>query len=200
MVQNYWILPCAPGVSIVPTGMSTIDFHPHDETEIDPIADNIDRFFNKVEASGRSKNVFDACNRDKTWGYYEKEPCVFVKLNKVYGFEPETYESESELPKDSPSEIADLMAQYGGFAKIWLTCDATDEENSPSINYIPYPYFDTSTDMKGLNRVVALQLSEIPTNEDITIICKVWAKNIHIDMEYRGTGHTKFTIKMRGKA
>ncbi|KAH8359004.1 hypothetical protein KR093_003797 [Drosophila rubida] len=190
-------LKSAPGISIVPRGMHKIDFHPHIQTEIDPIADNIDKFFDNIDESSRSLKVFQECNRDSTWGYYKKEPCVFIKLNNVYGFEAVTYDASSELPDDSPTELGDLMIQYSGSGKIWLTCDAKDEETSPSINYLPYPYYDTNSDMKGLNRVIGLHITDLPTNQDVTIICKVWAKNIDIDMKNRGNGHTTFTLNMR---
>lgn len=187
----------APGLSIVPGKDGTISFHPSIQTEINSIADNIDKFLDKLEPSSKSKDIFKECNKDRTWGYNMQVPCVFIKLNKVYGFTPDTYEYESELPDKYPSELIDLMNRYPGPGKIFLTCKPTG--SFPIINYIPFPYFDATTDMKGINRVVALQLTDMPTNKEISVTCKAWAKNIPIDMDYRGKGHAEFSMNMQVK-
>ncbi|XP_034486847.1 uncharacterized protein LOC117791251 [Drosophila innubila] len=124
------------------------------------------------------------------------KPRIFLQI-AIRTEHGETYESESELPDNSPSELTDLMNQYPGPGKIWLTCEP--KGNFPIINFIPFPYFDTTTNMKGINRVVALQLNDMPQNEKISVTCKAWAKNIEIDMSYRGKGHADFSMEMKVK-
>ncbi|XP_068153687.1 sodium/potassium-transporting ATPase subunit beta [Drosophila tropicalis] len=189
------ILKEAPGLSIVPGNSSTITFYYNQMPDIYPLCDRIEEFLDKLDYE--AEEYFHECNGDKLWGYNQKKPCVFVKLNKIFGFKAEVYTSPTELPSDAPPEVTTIMNQFTGHNRIWLTCELSHGDK-PKIVYIPGPYFD-SDELEGVNRVVALQLTEMPDNTEIFISCRVWAKNIEVDLKEIGKGNAKFSMKMKVK-
>lgn len=183
-----------PGVSFVPYNTSTIHFSPNKVHEIYPLLDKIDRYLHTLNEN--AFEYFHDCNEDQVWGYQKRKPCVFVRLNKVIGYQPETYDTPDELPSDAPSELSDVVRKHGGTPRIWLNCQVT-KGPKPSITYYPGPFYETSDKMTGVTRVVAVQLNNMPANQDVFIACKVYARNIEIDMQFQGKGHVKFSMHMR---
>ncbi|XP_030556418.1 sodium/potassium-transporting ATPase subunit beta-1 [Drosophila novamexicana] len=177
----------APGISTVPNS-SYIKIHTSIPKEIYKITDRIDKFVDKLEASAVKK--FADYNKDELWGYSTKTPCVFIKINKVIGYKPKTYDSISELPNDNL--LKTTVQNFPGVDRIWLTCESS--QKNVEFNYIPGPYFDASTGLQGIERVVAMQMSRIPLNIQIYITCKIWAKNLQIDMKYNGWGNVQFSF------
>lgn len=47
------------------------------------------------------------CNRDQFFNYHKNSPCIFIKLNKIYGWTPEYYDDPNDLPKDMPQSLKD---------------------------------------------------------------------------------------------
>ncbi|XP_017956500.1 sodium/potassium-transporting ATPase subunit beta-1-like [Drosophila navojoa] len=183
----------APGISRFPKP-GTIKFNPNILKDIYKYADQIDNGLSNFDALGLQK--FAKCNQDKLWGYQEKSPCVIIKINKVHGFTAQTYDDVESLPKKKPAALEETVKKYPGGNKIWLTCEATKKME---FNFIPHPYFDTTNDLTYLDRVVAVQLKNIPPNEEARVTCKVWAKNIDITEKYSGHGHVKFYLQMHVK-
>ncbi|XP_032597699.1 sodium/potassium-transporting ATPase subunit beta-2 [Drosophila grimshawi] len=153
----------------------------------------IDEFLFKLDPDAEAQ--FADCNRDKVWGYEARIPCVFIKINKVIGYKPETYEDVDELPSDSPGSLTTILENYSGSGRIWMTCDITNGK-STEIKYFPGPYFDTTNGLDGISRVIAMQLRDLPQKQDVSFICTTWAKNIEIDTKYNGVGNVKFSIHM----
>lgn len=183
----------APGISRYPKP-GTISFNPHILENLYDYADQIDNFLYSFDTFAAQK--FMECNKDKLWGYQEKSPCVIIKINKVHGFTAETYDDVESLPKKKPAILEEIVKKYPGGNKIWLTCEATKKID---FNFIPHPYFDTTNDLTYLDRVVAVQMKNIPQNEEARVTCKVWAKNIDITEKYSGSGHVKFYLIMHVK-
>ncbi|KAH8264064.1 hypothetical protein KR038_002107, partial [Drosophila bunnanda] len=167
----------APGVSLVPHNESTLTFIPHEHTTLYPIADTIEEFL--ISLKDNAIDFFSDFNEDELWGYKTGKPCIFVRINKVYGFKPDTYDTPEELPKDAPSELYDVIRKHGGNPRIWLSYQVKSGP-APTILYYPGPFFDASDKMSGVQRVVAVQLDKMPANVDVDIDFKVWARNIPI--------------------
>ncbi|KAH8280092.1 hypothetical protein KR018_007529 [Drosophila ironensis] len=163
-------------------------------TDIYPLADKIDRYLHRLRDN--AVEHFAECNKDELWGFSIGRPCFFVKLNNVMGFRPVTYDTPNDLKPTDPPSLADTIRKYGGAPKIWLDCKL-DDGTYPKIEYIPGPYYAVSKNMKGVQRVVAVQLSEMPINRDVFVVCSAWARNIVIDREYNGRGHVRFALNMR---
>nr|XP_017035403.1 sodium/potassium-transporting ATPase subunit beta-1 [Drosophila kikkawai] len=182
----------APGVSLVPHNESTLKFFPNEPTTIYPIADKIEEFLNGLRDN--AMDYFSDFNADELWGYREGKPCIFVKLNKVIGFEPNTIDTPEELPKGAPPELRDVIRKHGGAPRIWLSCMTKGNGPQPTVLYYPGPFFDTTGTMTGVQRVVAVQLSNFPANSDVDVHLTVWAHNIQIEEKYNGKGHARLTL------
>ncbi|XP_039493796.1 sodium/potassium-transporting ATPase subunit beta-1 [Drosophila santomea] len=183
-----------PGLSMVPNqNRSVLEYFTHLVNEVNPIADRIDDFLNKL--NDNANDFFSDFNQDTSWGYATQKPTVFIKLNKVFGYQPETYDTPDDLPKEAPSSLQGTVGKLGNTPKIWLTCEVT-EGPKPDMVFYPGPYFEASEEMTGVTRVVAIQMNKMPKNSKIFFHCKVWARNIPIE-DYQGTGHLKFALNMR---
>ena len=42
------------------------------------------------------------CSKPEKFGMYHGQPCLMLKLNKVYGWEPEPYYNITEVSRQSP--------------------------------------------------------------------------------------------------
>lgn len=196
-VDQPLILKKFPGISSVPSSSRTITFRPDIHNEVYEIADAIDRFIEDLDDYGAAEDIFEDCNGDQLWGYNAKEPCVFVKINRIIGYVPETYDSIKELPDGYPHLLNTTMTVHAGIGRIWITCEFLNAgKKSPHFEYIPKPYFDTQVDFSGVNRVVAVKLKNMPYNVDVEFMCRVWAKNIPIDEKIHGRGNIKLTMNM----
>ncbi|KAH8292508.1 hypothetical protein KR054_011172, partial [Drosophila jambulina] len=167
----------APGVSLVPHNNTVLEFVPIAHSTIYPIVDKIEEFLFSLKDN--AIDFFSDFNADELWGYNTGKPCIFVRLNRVYGFKPETYDTPEELPKAAPSELKDVIRKHGGSPRIWLSAKAISGP-SPTFLYYPGPFFDTSDKMTGVQRVVAVQLENMPANREVEVDFKVWARNIPI--------------------
>lgn len=186
-----------PGLSALPTSSGTIKIRPHIQTEVYAIADRIDKFIDGLDEDGEAEDTFAECNVDQLWGYNAKQPCIFLKLNKVIGYVAKTYDSVDELPDGYTQDLKDTMLENPGKGRIWVTCKClSDSVESPDFVFIPKPYFDSTTNMEGVNRVIAVQLVDMPENEEFELICNVWAKNIPIDNKQMGCGNIKLSLNM----
>lgn len=45
------------------------------------------------------------CNRDQFYSYHKNQPCIFLKLNKIYGWTPEYYDDPYNLPQEMPESL-----------------------------------------------------------------------------------------------
>lgn len=45
------------------------------------------------------------CNKEQYFNYHKNSPCVFIKLNRIYGWVPEYYNNPYDLPVDMPREL-----------------------------------------------------------------------------------------------
>ncbi|XP_016959951.1 sodium/potassium-transporting ATPase subunit beta-1 [Drosophila biarmipes] len=183
-----------PGLSMVPYNTTAISFYEHLMGEVIPIADGIDAFLNKLNDD--AIEFFNECNQDEMWGYVSRQPCVFIKLNKVIGFQPETYDTQDDLPKEVPAGLDETLRKYGPTPKIWITCEVIHGPK-PEIVFFPGPYYEASEKMTGVQRVVAVQMNNMPANSEVNFVCKVWARNIPIDDKFQGKGQIKFTMHVR---
>ncbi|XP_017084723.2 sodium/potassium-transporting ATPase subunit beta-2 [Drosophila eugracilis] len=182
-----------PGISMMPYNTSTISFHTQILSEVYPIADAIDDFLIKLKDN--AIEFFNDANPDTMWGYGVGKPSVFIKLNKVIGFQPETYDTADDLPKEAPSSLDEIVNRYGGSPKIWITCKVLQGPRLEFVFY-PGPYFEASEKMMGVQRVVAVQFENMPSNVEVFFECKIWARNIPIDHKIQGKGQIKFSMNM----
>lgn len=47
------------------------------------------------------------CNKDQYFNYHKNSPCIFLKLNKIYGWIPDYYDNPNDLPAEMPYQLKD---------------------------------------------------------------------------------------------
>lgn len=45
------------------------------------------------------------CSQKNNFGYSSGNPCVILKLNRIYGWVPEPYDNPNDLPVDMPADL-----------------------------------------------------------------------------------------------
>jgi len=120
-------------------------------------------------------------------GYKDGKPCVFLKLNKIFGLQHSWYNDTNDLPEDMPDSLKDHISAQTDKNQVWVNCEpknVADKEGLNSINYFPetrgfpgkYFPFEMQDDYKG--PLVAVQFDPKRKGQLIHIECRAWAKNI----------------------
>ncbi|KYM85349.1 Sodium/potassium-transporting ATPase subunit beta-2 [Atta colombica] len=168
--------------------------------------------YNKPAKSGNvcaiDVNNWGPCSPNQQYGFNNSAPCVFIKLNKIYGWIPEYYNNTQNLPPDMPDGLIKYikLVDASWLNTVWVSCTGEnphDRENIGEINYYPeghgfpgfyYPY----ENIPGyLSPVVAVHFVRPTRNQIINIECRAWAKNIKyssIRSEKKGAVHFELMV------
>ncbi|XP_016977840.1 sodium/potassium-transporting ATPase subunit beta-1 [Drosophila rhopaloa] len=199
-----------PGLGFRPLSKQTergsvISFDAKKEAESKYWIDLIDEFlqdYNHTEGSalkhcgfGQTHNVtdiclfntelFGSCSRANGYGYKTKQPCIFLKLNKIYGWVPDVFdEPEKSMPEDLRKVINNTKKEER--QQIWVSCNGhlnKDKENFQDISYFPsqgFPsyYYPFMSQVGYLSPLVAVQFNSPPKGQMLDVECRAWAKNI----------------------
>ncbi|CAH0771660.1 unnamed protein product [Bemisia tabaci] len=149
------------------------------------------------------------CIKETGYNYDKGSPCIFLKLNKIYGWEPAYYNDTKNLPAKMPADLKNFIIQeknrepYKKLETVWVSCEGenpADIENIGPISYLPsrgfpgyyFPYINTEG---YLSPVIAVWFESPARGVLINIECKAWAQNIHHDRhERRGSVHFELMI------
>jgi len=131
---------------------------------------------------------FDQCTTELAYGYNNSAPCIFLKLNRIYGWEPAFYNDPNDLPKEMPADLKKHIEELPETHRnqIWVSCrgeNGADLEILGDVEYYPtrgfpsyfYPYVNTPGYVSPL---VAVKFLRPKPNQIINIECRTWAKNI----------------------
>lgn len=138
---------------------------------------------------------WNPCTFEERFGYHVQEPCIFIKLNKIYNWRPEFYNDTSDLPAKMPQSLKDAINKtkedLGDLAlnNVWVSCEGespADVENIGPVEYYPRPgfpgYFFPYENSEGyLSPLVAVKFRHPKNGILINIECRAWAKNIAYD-------------------
>ncbi|KAL1513408.1 hypothetical protein ABEB36_002827 [Hypothenemus hampei] len=148
------------------------------------------------------------CNKDEFFDYHRSSPCIFLKLNRIYGWIPDYYIYDDELPKDMPKQLKDHIKSIPNprdRKNVWLSCEGespADREYVGSISYYPkqfqgFPgyYFPYLNGEGYLSPLVAVRFERPVSGIVINIECRAWAKNIKYNRNERmGSVHFELLI------
>lgn len=151
---------------------------------------------------------FAPCTQENKYNYHRSAPCIFLKLNKIFGWIPQFYNDTSALPDDMPDKLKTFIKGKEAVNRlelntIWVSCEGenpADIENVGNIRYYPtqgFPgYFYPYENSEGyLSPLVAVQFERPIGGTIINIECKAWAKNIKHDRHDRiGSVHFELLI------
>jgi len=150
--------------------------------------------------SGASKDKFcqveltkmEGCTENNNFGYEQGEPCVLIKLNRIYDWKPDPYTSldlanPNNIPKEMPqSLINEINATNPAETYVWFSCrgeNPADEENlGGDIRYypkqgIPTYYFPYVYQNGYLSPFIFVRFNPL-NGVLINVECTAWAKNI----------------------
>lgn len=134
------------------------------------------------------------CVKQQNYGYDDGIPCILLKMNKIFNWEPEMYDNGTV-----PEEIKGHYQKY----YITVSCDGelpADRENMGPLAYYPsagfeYKYFPYLNQQGYRSPLVFVQFEDPVNGVLLMITCKVWAKNIqHSSVQKIGEVHFELLI------
>jgi len=148
---------------------------------------------------------------DVNFGYESGNPCILLKLNKIYGLVPDWYNSTESIEKappekvkDMPQEVKDRVRDATDKNKVWISCkgeNAADREGMGTITMyppdggIPEQYFPYTNQKNYQSPLVAIKFNNPNPGQFIHIECRAWAKNIGYNRRDRaGIAHFELMI------
>ncbi|XP_068140932.1 uncharacterized protein [Drosophila tropicalis] len=214
MNRPYTKIP-QPFLSFAPVGSQGnnykhIEFDPRNKSEVRNMYLKSLNFLRKYGSERFQR--FGLCNESDGFGYSTKEPCIFLKINRLIGFTTNTYNHSDQVTRSKFNEndhkalkglLSSIKNPEDRQNRIWITCQ-TIQNDHINIEYFPEPAVHTKyTDIENrilyhikdkksffssedLNRIVAIKIYNLTTNEQIHINCKLWARNIHHTREDYG--------------
>ncbi|XP_044266272.1 sodium/potassium-transporting ATPase subunit beta-1-like [Tribolium madens] len=143
------------------------------------------------------------CSRENSYGYNSSSPCVFLKLNKIFGWVPEYYTNATDEMRKYDADFAKFVETNGADHQVWVSCQGekpVDKENTGGFRYFPsqgFPsyYFPYKNVKNYLSPLVAVQVLNTAPNVIISIECRAWAKNIkYSSSNLQREGSVRFEI------
>lgn len=128
-------------------------------------------------------------DKDKEhFGYDGGSPCIFLKLNKIFGLTNKPY--STDFHKDMPEDLKTHIKAQGNKDQVWVDCQGkypADKEilkdavtYSPKTKGFPNYHFPYKGQKNYVSPLVAVKFtpSEKAIGQLIHVECRAWAKNI----------------------
>lgn len=181
---------------------------------------DLDTLRNEITAS-RSHCAFDyvemlrgtECDPNVGFGYSAPStgPCVLIKLNRIAGWLPQTYQRMSDLPFD-PALINLDPAVLD--TNVFVTCTGEYGTDQDAIAHANLTYYSVNSRQFNVNKVgllpvyyypylnqpnyksplVFVHFKNLPTNQIVNVICRAFARNIDSNDKLLLRGMTLFKI------
>lgn len=213
-----------PFLSFAPVGFEDhyrlIHYNPEDKIDVKDYSLRIVKFLKKLSKWQNHYKRFGPCQmNNRSFGYETNEPCVFLKINRIIGFQTEPFDDPTKVQRplfrrDDYERLKFLLTNVTTEDerknRIWINCAS---QQNAKIDIYPEPFIKTKyvdqekvTDIKvqeekiifqsttDLNRVVALKISNIQLNIKYKIKCKMFALNIKRNRQ--GYGKLYFYVKI----
>ncbi|VDI44568.1 sodium/potassium-transporting ATPase subunit beta [Mytilus galloprovincialis] len=118
------------------------------------------------------------CIKQQDFGMRYGQPCVLLKLNRVFDWHPENYHNDSDIP----SEIKDTYLPYYVHLKCFGVTPA-DEDNMGRIEYYPaggfhFKYFPFRNQQGYRSPLVFVRFPSMSMHILVMIECRAYARNI----------------------
>ncbi|XP_066258602.1 sodium/potassium-transporting ATPase subunit beta-2-like isoform X1 [Euwallacea similis] len=232
------IIGTNPGLGFRPMPTDNLEstliwFQGSNKTNFQPWVDNLNKFLDGyytpskiAKGSGQIKTCshrdfphgdevcevdvrdWDKCNKDQFFDYHRSSPCIFLKLNRIYGWRPDYYIHDNELPADMPKQLKNHIKSINNTRdrqNIWISCEGespADREYIGSVSYYPkkfqgFPgyYFPYLNGEGYLSPLVAVRFERPVPGIVINVECRAWAKNIKYNRNDRiGSVHFELLI------
>lgn len=138
------------------------------------------------------------------FGYDKGQPCIILKLNRIFGMVPDWYNTTASLPADVPAELKTRVAATTNKNQVWVEChgeNAADQEKLGPIEYYPkeggFPdtYFPFNNEKDYQSPLLAVKFLNPPVGQMLHVECRAWAANIGYHKRDRiGRAHFELMI------
>lgn len=148
------------------------------------------------------------------YGFNTGKPCVFLKLNKIFGNTNEhctAADLEEEPCSKMPESLKEHIKAQKDQEQVWIECHGeypADRENLKDIKYFPasqgfpakfFPYMGKTTEngdkIDYQSPIVAVQFAKAAQNQLLHVECRAWAKNIGYSKRDRvGINHLELLV------
>jgi len=149
-----------------------------------------------------------ACKPGKNFGYDKAKPCVFLKLNKIFGLDHDYYENVTTLEDlGVPAPLINKVKTLKNPTqrkKVWIEChgeNPADREAIGDIEYYPKhmgfdaKYFPYMNQDGYVSPLVAVRFLNAKAGQLIHIECRAWAGNIKYNKRDKiGRAHFELLI------
>jgi len=140
------------------------------------------------------------------FGYDMGKPCIYLKLNKIFGLEHKYYNTVESLPDYTPARVGQKMKELPATKRnqVWVHChgeNAADREAMGRVKYYPdaagfegkyFPYFNQDGYISPL---IAVQFMDATPGQLLHIECRAYAGNIKYDKRDKlGRAHFELLI------
>lgn len=142
--------------------------------------------------------------KDPEAAYKAGKPCIYLKLNKIYGVNNEPYNDPTDLPDEMPESLKKHIAAQPDKEMVWVDCKGeypADQEGLGEIKYFPENrgfsnlYFPYMNQPGYQSPIVAVQFTGARLSQLLHVECRAWAKNIGYDRRDRiGINHLELHI------
>ncbi|CAH0603542.1 unnamed protein product [Chrysodeixis includens] len=195
-----------PGVAARPVyETATVHYRTHNTSEYQPYVKQLDDFFGMyTNIEDRWYSTKTECTATDSYGY-PNNPCIFVKVNKIIGWNPEFY-SVTELPEDMPDDLVEHIQALprDEQQQVWISCEEEKGDNETRLEYpwgrgLPASFYPFKNDNENYRSPVVAVKITAPDNNLIVIRCRAWAKNIIYNKSLKEpSGYTRFHLHIEG--
>ncbi|CAF1581857.1 unnamed protein product [Adineta steineri] len=132
------------------------------------------------------------CSDTNLYGWGTGMPCMLIKLNKIYGWLPQTGSIAIQVANFTGQPVSPIDQRE---QNIYITCNGKEASDKAALgpmiyysllsplgnsNYggLPYYFFPYMNAKDSVEPFVLVQFTSLPLEQKITIQCRAWAPNI----------------------
>ncbi|KAF2905831.1 hypothetical protein ILUMI_00337 [Ignelater luminosus] len=175
-----------------------------DNMKYNPYVDYLNKYLKAYDEAEKNKHNYSNCENSKEedkpciflrkhlgpcgageFGYPDKKPCIYIKINKLPEWVPEYY-TGYDLPEEMPHSLKTAIKTDSNKKKLWVHCDGVyppDSDHIGALSYYPHRgimgyYFPYDGNKHYITPLVAVKVDNIKKGYAVNMRCSVWAKNI----------------------
>jgi len=146
------------------------------------------------------------CVQSNNYGYDKGKPCIFLKLNKIYGLDHDYYDNATTIADKVPEPVVKQFKKLAPSQrkKVWIDChgeNPADREAIGELRYFPKhmgfdaKYFPYMNQDGYVSPLVAVQFLNAQAGQLIHIECRAYAGNIGYEKRDKiGRAHFELLI------
>ncbi|XP_031632333.1 sodium/potassium-transporting ATPase subunit beta-2-like [Contarinia nasturtii] len=169
--------------------------YPYEEATLHPHENSVNCDFENLPSADKVCRVnlshFGQCTAANSYGYNSSQPCIFLKLNRIFNWTPEPFFGDTALPENMPNDLKLYIKslQEKEQNQVFISCEGQNPSDKDSIGKIsisprgfPHYFFPYKNKEGYLSPLISVQFESPQRNKNINVECIAWAKNI----VYRG--------------